>query len=481
MSRDGTRRGGPRPGPRSGGRPPRSRPRVDPARLAAYDVLRAVATEDAYANLVLPQRLEARRLAGRDAAFATELTAGTLRRLGTYDAILAACARRPTGRIDPPVLDALRLGAHQLLAMRVPSHAAVGTTVDLVRQEVGHGPAGFVNAVLRRVADQPLDAWVRAVAPDPVTDPRGFAAVAQSHPRWVVDALAEALGERVGELEELLAADNEAPRVTLVARPGLADRDELLAAEGAESTAYSPIGVTLGSGDPGALAAVRTGRAGVQDEGSQLVALAALAVPVAGADAAWLDTCAGPGGKAALLGAEAARRGAHVLAGERAPHRATLVERAVAAVPRGVVEVVTADATRPPWSDASFDRVLVDAPCSGLGALRRRPESRWRRSATDVEDLVPLQRELLDRALDATRPGGVTAYVTCSPVLAETAEVVRHVLGSREDVELLDADEVAAGVLGQVPDHEGPLPGTVQLWPHRHGTDAMFLALLRRR
>jgi 16S rRNA (cytosine967-C5)-methyltransferase len=478
---DRPRPGGKRPGPRSGGRPPRPRPTVDPARLAAYDVLRAVGADDAYANLVLPQRIAARGLEGRDAAFATELAAGTLRRQGTYDAVIAACARRPVGRVDPPVLDALRIGAHQLLGMRVPSHAAVGTTVDLVRQEVGHGPAGFVNAVLRRVSEQSLDAWVRAVAPDPATDPRGFAAVAHSHPRWVVDALAEALGDRADELEALLAADNEAPRVTLVARPGLVDRDELLAVEGAEPTRWSPLGVTLGSGDPGALAPVRDGRAAVQDEGSQLVALAGLAVPLEGGDRSWLDTCAGPGGKAALWGAEAALRGARLLAGERAPHRAALVERAVAAIPAGVVEVVTADATRPPWEPASFDRVLLDAPCSGLGALRRRPESRWRRTQADVDGLVPLQRELLAAAVVSTRPGGVTAYVTCSPVLAETAGVVRHVLDARDDVELLDADSVAGAVLGAVPDHAGPLPGTVQLWPHRHGTDAMFLALLRRR
>ena len=476
---DGSRPGGRRPGPRSGGRPPRARPRVDPARLAAYDVLRAVSAEDAYANLVLPQRIQARGLEGRDAAFATELAAGTLRRQGTYDLVVSACARRPVDRIDPPVLDALRLGTHQVLAMRVPSHAAVGTTVDLVRQEVGHGPAGFVNAVLRRVAEQPLDAWVRALAPDPAADPRGFASVAHAHPRWVVDALADALGERVDELEALLAADNEPPRVTLVARPGLCTREALLGGEGSEPTRWSPLGVTLGSGDPGASDEVRTGHAAVQDEGSQLVALAALAVPLDGEDTRWLDTCAGPGGKAALWGAEAALRGAHLLAAERAPHRAELVRRAVAALPDGVVDVVAADGTRPPWPGGAFDRVVVDAPCSGLGALRRRPESRWRRTPGDVDQLVGLQRELLVRAVEATRPGGLTAYVTCSPVLAETAGVVEHLLGRRDDVDLLDA--TSAGPLAAVPDCAGPLPGTVQLWPHRHGTDAMFLALLRRR
>ncbi len=475
------RRAGQRPGPRSGGRPPRPRPKVDPARLAAFDVLRAVSTQDAYANLVLPQRIKARGLEGRDAGFATELAAGTLRRQGLYDAVILGCARRPVERIDPPVLDALRLGAHQILAMRVPSHAAVGTTVDLVRQEVGHGPAGFVNAVLRRVAERPLDTWVRAVAPDPATDPRGFAAVAHSHPRWVVEAFADALGERAGEIDALLAADNEAPRVTLVARPGLVERDALLDAVTGEPTPWSPYGVRLASGDPGDLAEVRDGRAAVQDEGSQLVALAALAVPLEGPDEQWLDTCAGPGGKAALWAAVAARRGAHLLAAERAPHRADLVRRSLRAVPEGVARVMTTDATQPPWQAGTFDRVILDAPCSGLGALRRRPESRWRRVPDDLEQLVSLQRDLLERAVDATRSGGVVAYVTCSPVLAETSGVVDAVLGSRDDVELLDATQLGADVLGEVPDCEGPLAGTVQLWPHRHGTDAMFLALLRRR
>jgi 16S rRNA (cytosine967-C5)-methyltransferase len=215
----------------------------------------------------------------------------------------------------------------------------------------------------------------------------------------------------------------------------------------------------------------------VQDEGSQLVALALAAAPLEGRDEQWLDLCAGPGGKAGLLGALAAQRGGHLLAVERQPHRATLVRRAVAAVPPGTVGVVAADGRRPAWTPATFDRVLVDAPCTGLGALRRRPEARWRRTADDLQALIPLQHTLLVSALESTRPGGVVAYVTCSPVLAETAGIVSGVVGERSDVELLDATQA----LPQVPDAAGALPGTVQLWPHRHGTDAMFLALLRRR
>ena len=454
-------------------RRPRTTP-ADPAREAAFDVLAAIRDKDAYTNLVLPPLLRSRGITGRDAAFATELVSGTVRRQGTYDAVIAANVDRPLAKVDAAVLDALRLGTHQLLAMRVPSHAAVGTSVDLVRSKVGQGPSGFVNAVLRKVAAHDLSGWVRRVAPDPASDPVGFSSVAHSHPRWVVSALAEALGSET-ELDALLAADNEPPKVTLVARPGLCTVEELVAAGGTAST-LSPYAVQLGSGDPGEVPAVAGGRAGVQDEGSQLVAVALSRAAVDGRDARWLDVCAGPGGKSALLAALAGQTGARLLASERQVHRAGLVASATATAGPGLLGVVAADGTRPAWRDETFDRVLVDAPCSGLGALRRRPESRWRRTERDVQELVPLQRALLTGALDAVRPGGAVAYVTCSPVLAETAGVVSAVLAERDDVHLEDAAPLLPGLT----DLAGPLPGTVQLWPHRHGTDAMFLALLRR-
>ncbi|HEX2313038.1 MAG TPA: rRNA cytosine-C5-methyltransferase, partial [Thermomonospora sp.] len=190
---------------------------------------------------------------------------------------------------------------------------------------------------------------------------------------------------------------------------------------------------------------------------------------------AWLDLCAGPGGKAGVLSALAARRDARLLACDVQPHRAALVRRAVD--DRTGVAVV--DGTVPAWRPGAFDRVLLDAPCTGLGALRRRPEARWRRQPSSVAELGPLQRALLGSALDAVRPGGVVAYVTCSPHLAETRVVVDDVLRRRDDVERLDSPavlaEVAAGDLGGL--GGGPY---AQFWPHRHGTDAMFLALLRR-
>jgi 16S rRNA (cytosine967-C5)-methyltransferase len=443
-------------------------------------VLKAVRVDDAYANLALPAALARHHLSGRDAALATELAGGTLRWRGLYDAVLAACMDRPPAKVQAKVLDALRLGCHQLLSMRVPAHAAISTTVDLVRSEVGPGASGFANAVLRRVSAHDRDAWVRRVAGDPHADPVGAASIAYSHPRWVVEALGEALAAcgAPDDVEALLAADNEAPAVTLVARPGRASVAEL----GGTPTSFSPYGAVSAGGSPAELPAVADGRAGVQDEGSQLVALAAAAAPVEGPDERWLDLCAGPGGKAALLAALAAQRGARLVANEPQPHRADLVRRALAGAD-GVAEVTVADGTTPPWPAGSFDRVLVDAPCSGLGALRRRPEARWRRSPDDLRALVALQRALVDSALDLVRPGGVVLYATCTPVLAETRDVLGSVLVGRDDVRLGDTASLmttSAGLRADVPDCPGPLAGTVQLWPHRHRTDAMFLALLRR-
>ena len=466
------------PGPSR--RPPRQRhpdtrraqSAADPARRAAYDLLRAVATRDAYANLALPGILRDLRVVGRDAAFATELAYGTLRGRGTYDAILAACVDRPLDSLDPPVLDVLRLGAHQLLGMRVPSHAAVATSVDLARATVGAGASRLVNAVLRRVADRDRGTWLATVAPSIEADPAAHLAIVHSHPRWIVAAFRAALDGDLDETAAALEADNLAPAVTLAARPGRGTRDELVAA-GAEPTRYSPWGAMLMSGDPGAIAAVGEGRAQVQDEGSQLVALALAAVPVEGAERVWLDVAAGPGGKAALLQGIAAGRGIGYLAADRAPHRAGLVRAALDGAP-GRWLVAAADGRSPLTAERAVDRVLLDAPCSGLGALRRRPEARWRRLAADLPELTRLQRDLLGTALDAVRPGGVVAYVTCSPHPVETRQVVDAVVGRRDDVTMIDARPYLPDVplLGPGPD--------VQLWPHRHGTDAMYLALLRR-
>ncbi len=495
-------------------RPPARRvrgPRADLPRRTAYDVLAAVADRAAYANLLLPKLLAERSLTGRDAALATELAYGTLRGLGTYDAVLAACSDRPLDKLDPPVLHVLRLGAHQLLATRVGDHAAVATSVDLAKAVAGLRVSGYVNAVLRRVSTRDLDQWLAIVAPAQETDPDGYLAVRYSYPRWIIGAYRDALGEAAGsELAAALAAGDERPRVTMAVYPGGPGRDEVMP-QGAEPTRWSPYGFTLPGGDPSPL--IATGLAAVQDQGSQLAAIALAKAPLANAPTGgaageaqtlsgappasvrggpggappasvrggerWLDMCAGPGGKARLLRGLASAAGARLVASDVHPHRAALIQGAFAGremAGTAASAVLAADGHCPPWRAAAFDRVLVDVPCSGLGALRRRPEARWRKSESDLPALAELQRALLRSALAACRPGGVVAYVTCSPVQAETRDVVNAVLSDTPGVEVLDAP----AVLSDVPGLRSPDPRFAQLWPHRHGTDAIFIALLRR-
>jgi 16S rRNA (cytosine967-C5)-methyltransferase len=477
----GRRRGATgRPGPRHSNRDDAKTGRgrgTDLPRRTAYDVLAAVEARQSYANLLLPRLLAERGISGRDAALATELSYGTLRGRGTYDAVLGACSDRPLDKLDPPVLQVLRLGAHQLLATRVAAHAAVATSVDLARAVAGPRVSGYVNAVLRRVATRDLDAWVPLVAPDPATDAGGYLAVRYSYPRWIVAAYRDALGPAAEtELAAALAAGNHRPRVTMAAFPGGPPR-EVIMPPGAEPARWSPYGFTLQGGDPAAL--VATGQAAVQDEGSQLAAIALARAPIDGPDRLWLDMCAGPGGKARLLYGLAEEAGARLVAADLHEHRAALVRDALARAPHpgsGAAAVMAADGLRPPWQDAVFDRVLLDVPCSGLGALRRRPEARWRKSESDLPALAELQRALLRSALAACRPGGVVAYVTCSPVPAETRDVVTAVASSTPATEILDAP----AILSSIPDITSPAAQFAQLWPHRHTTDAIFIALLRR-
>ena len=434
-------------------------------------MLRAVSERDAYANLALPALLAERGISGRDAAFATELTYGTCRTRGLLDAVIAAAAGRPVDQIDPVLLDLLRLGSYQLLRTSVAEHAAVSTTVEQAGVEFDSARAGFVNAVMRKIAGRDERAWLAELAPAADVDPVGHIAFIHAHPRWIAQAFADALGVDAGELDEALAADDARPGVHLAARPGVLSATDLAEAVEGSVGRYSPYAVYLGGGDPGRLAPIRDGQALVQDEGSQLVARALTLAPIDGPDGGrWLDLCSGPGGKTALLGAIAAQEGATVTAVEVNERRADLVRQNTRGLP---VEVICADGRAAPLEAGSFDRVLVDAPCTGLGALRRRPEARWRRTPADVPALTKLQRELLAAAIGLVRPGGVVLYATCSPHLAETIGVVSDAL-RRQPVTALDTRDLFAPA-----QNVGAGPH-VQLWPHRHGTDAMFAAALRR-
>lgn len=449
---------------------------TDRPRAAALELLRAVREDDAYANLIMARVLASLELSGRDAGFATELGYGTLRWQGWYDAILATCVTRPWQKVEPDLRDILRLGAHQILHMRVPDHAAVDSSCELARSLLprtgADARAGFVNAILRKVAGRDADGWSSLLQAGRADDDVDWLATRWSHPTWIVRAFRDSLASSRGELVDLLAADNIAARPSLVARPGRIEPEELRALPEVEPGRWSPLAATLVDGAPDGLAVVRDGRVGVQDEGSQLAALALARARVDGPDAAWLDACAGPGGKAALLDGLAAARGGRLVAVEQHAHRAELVARSF---PEGSTsEVVVGDARQAPWGDVLFDRVLVDAPCTGLGALRRRPESRWRRTPADLAALGTIQRDLLRAGLEATRPGGVLAYVTCSPHPAETEFVVADVIKGRTDV----VQEDARVLVPELDDcGDGP---AVQMWPHRHGTDAMFIAVLRR-
>ncbi len=444
-----------------------------PARRIALDVILAVRESDAYANLLLPVRLGRAKLSDADAALATELTYGTLRMQGYYDRVIALAAGREVDRIDAPVLDVLRLACHQLLSMRVATHAAVDESVELAKSVGSRSAVGFVNGVLRTITRTGADEWRdRVLAAAGSGEER--LALEYSHPLWITRAFRQVLvaeGREV-ELEDLLAADNVAPRVSLTALPGLATVEEL----DAHRAPFSPVGAILDGGDPLRLAAVRAGRARVQDEGSQLAALALSRVAPVTAGERWLDLCAGPGGKAALLAAEAAIGGATLVANELVPARAELVRKALA-VFDPAPEVWELDGTeigeRHP---EQFDRILLDAPCTGLGALRRRPEARWRKQPSDVAGLGALQTRLLASALAALAPGGVLAYVTCSPHAAETKAIIASVLRTTPGVERMDTPAVLQSIVREPLDLGEGLH--VQLWPHRHGTDAMFIQLL---
>ena len=467
------------------------RPQTDRVRTLVFQVLLAVETKDAYANLLLPPRLTRAHISGRDAGFATELTYGTLRSQGFYDWIIDECSTRPVATLEKEVLIILRMGLHQLLNMRVPTHAAVSESVNLTKQEANEGAAGLVNGVLRQ-AVRLADSGELESRLDGLSKSRRLS-IEYSHPAWIIAAYRAALSEhaKLGaqipsddeSLAALLAENNRAPYINLVARPGLADREELADAveDMGQDVAYStlsPWGLIVSGGDPASLEEVRQARAGVEDQGSQLVAALAATYPLKGSDQNWLDLCAGPGGKAALMAALGRQRGAQLIANEISSHRAKLVEDSVQALDN--VQVTQKDGTQFPLREGGYDRVLVDAPCTGLGALRRHPESRYRARNETIPDITDLQARLLNRALEVCRPGGLVIYATCSPHPAETTFLVERVLKERQDAQLLELTPVWEQLIDAAawPEGLGCADKYLQLWPHIHASDAMFAVVI---
>jgi 16S rRNA (cytosine967-C5)-methyltransferase len=423
--------------------------------LVALDALMRI-EDGAYAQVLVPEMLRDSSLEPRDRAFVTDLVYGTVRAQRRLDDLLARVSKRQVRRLDRPVRAALRMGAYQLVE-GVPAHAAVGETVDALGQRSPRA-RGFANGVLR--------ALTRLGPPWPESDD---VAVALSYPDWIVERLSVDLG--ADDARAALLAMNEPAAVTLRPNPQVVDADALdaelrsLAVDVVRGTLVPDALVVRGIGDPGRLAAVAEGRATPQDQASQAVVM--LLDPQPGERVA--DLAAAPGGKSTAI-AERLGRDGLVVACDLDPGRLRMVARAAARLALDDVAAVVADGTHPPLRPGSFDRVLLDAPCSGLGVLRRRPDARWRVTPGTVDEVAALQRLLLTAAAELVRLDGTLLYSVCTLTHEET----------------LDVDEWAAAALGDFTAMAPPPEPWVavgrgaRLLPQVAGTDGMYVLQLRR-
>jgi len=438
------RPGGGRPGPKRTPRPP-----APPnARQVAFDVIRRVTEEHAYSTLAMASALDRSNLEGRDRALATELGYGTLRRLRSLDWALGPHVNRPLDRATPRALALLRLGAYQVLFTRIPPHAAVGETVALARQ----GERGFVNAVLRSLAAGPPE-WPRGGDPESVAVRTGIA-------NWAVAELERVLPpDELAAAAEALAGHAPLSIRTNTCRVGSAELLEAIhaAGYGARRGEIHPDTLLVDDASPGRLPGFREGWFAIQDESSAFVVAALDLRP---GDRV-LDACAGPGGKATHAACLVGEEGL-LVAADASPARARLVAQLAAKL--GLPARVLAQDARRPAVHGPFDRILVDAPCSGIGAARRRPELLWRPARDDLSRLARLQVAIASGAAGLLRPGGRLVYSVCTFPRAETDAACRAILRHRPELRPVE-----------IGGPDGPSE-RVRLWPHRHGTDAMFVA-----
>ncbi len=449
-------------------RPPRKRRAPPGARETALQILAAAESRRAYSDRLLESRLRERALGPADARLVTTLVQGVLRRRATLDHHLAAFTGPRWADLPLWIRTALRLGAFQLLFLdRVPPPAAVAESVELAKRYGHPGTAGLVNAVLRRLAG-----GERAPLPDAAAEPVRHLAVLHSHPEWLVARWLARLGP--ADAARLLEADNREPvvcvrpnesRIALEALRRALEEAGLTASPGPNG---GPVLAVAGGFVASASPLFRDGLLSLQDEAESV---AAGLLDARGGDRV-LDLCAAPGGKASQL-AEAAGPAGRLTAVERHPSRArALHANLVGRLGLPGVDVVCADGARPPFA-RPFDRVLLDAPCSGLGVLRRRADARWRKEESSIAAMAAIQAPLLDAAAGLTRPGGLLVYSVCSLEPEETDGIVSPFLAAHPGFVLEDARPHLP------PAFRGADP-VLRATPWQHGTDGVFAARLRR-
>lgn len=444
---------------------------IAPARLAAYQVLRAVNSGRADLPAALA-RLRDRLDDERDRALAGEIATGTLRWQGAYDAVIAAFARRPAAKLDSEVLDILRMTAFQLIRLdRIPASAAVNDAVNLVSKAGKRSASGLVNAVLRRISRE-RERLPLPPRPDPVSRDEAIAylSITLSHPSWLVERWLDRYGFE--SAEAWASFDNSGARLTLrantikIGREELARRLEAADVE-TEPARFAPHGLTVTRGNPLLTPLAREGLFVVQDESSQLVAQFADARP----GERILDACASPGGKSTAMAAAMDDHGLIVATDVRG-RRVDLLRRTIREAAATCVRVVQADATGVLPFATQFDCVLLDAPCSGLGTLRRDPDVRWRRSPQDFERLAGMQSAMLRQAAEVVKLGGRLVYATCSSEPEENEAVVARFLDERRDFARRPSGIPAE--LGQFL----TVDGDFRTFPFRDQLEAFFGAML---
>jgi 16S rRNA (cytosine967-C5)-methyltransferase len=439
----------------------------------AWEILRRVEEEGAYADALLGNAPSAPTLAARDRALLTRLVYSTLAWQGYLDHVLAAFCTRPPAALDAPVRTLLRLTLCQICVFtKIPPFAAVNTAVELAKRFRGGAAAGLVNAVLRRAATS----WHDVQFPSLQDDPIGYLSTRLSHPRWLVERWVAQYG--LDEAEALLRANNEpAPTALRVNRlkgdPAKLLEDWRRAGRAAEASPYSPVGIRVADGGPAeAMPGYTTGMFSAQGEASQLVSF------LLGAQAGEriLDVCAAPGGKATHLAELMDNRGELVAIDVSARG----IERLAGMARRlglSILHPVVTDATAWHPPDSKFDRVLLDAPCSGLGTLRQHPEIRWRRTPEDIASLAALQWQLLLRAAEWVRPGGVLVYATCTLSPEENDEVIGHFLQERP---LFLVDDPRPFLPAPARELVGR-GDAFRTLPHQHDLDGFFAVRLKAR